>query len=207
MPGQPRRGSGRPTPGVGIRGPGQRPRTPVRATSVRGTEPAAPRPVRIGAPKPVAGPRARTQARPGTARRSAPVAAPRVRTGQPNRFTGRATVLALVLGALLLAYAYPVRIYLNQQSEIAALREHQRAQQEHIAGLQAESAKWNDPAYVESQACSRLYMCRPGDTLYIVVGGHAAGASPGAVPAATDRTWYDKLWSSVTSADHPGQQK
>ncbi len=74
--------------------------------------------------------------------------------------------------------------------------------------MQAESAKWNDPDYVESQARSRLHMCRPGDTLYIVVGGDPAGASPGAAPAATDRPWYDKLWSSVdAAADHPGQQK
>jgi cell division protein FtsB len=207
MPGQPRRGR-RPTPGVGIR-PAGRVRSSTRGTS----EPASqPRPTRLGAPvgastrgagRPRPNP-ARAGARPQAARR--PSVTGRARGAQPNRFTGRATVLGLVLGALLLAYAYPVRIYLNQQSEINALRAHQRAQQEHIAGLQAESDKWNDPTYVASQACSRLHMCRPGDTLYIVVGGDQSGDSP-TNAAPTKGPWYDKLWSSVRTADQPGKKK
>jgi len=108
--------------------------------------------------------------RPAGARRTTGTTTGR-RPTSPNRLTGRATVLVLVLSALLLAYAYPVRIYLNQQAEIAALRAHQRQQQAHIADLRAESAKWNDPAYVEAQARSRLQMGRPGETLYIVVDG------------------------------------
>jgi cell division protein FtsB len=210
MPGQPRRGS-RPTPGVGIRPAGRLRNSPRGATARNNPEPASqPRPIRLGTPvgtstrgtgRPRANP-ARSGARPGAVRR--PSATGRSRGTQPNRFTGRATVLGLVLGALLLAYAYPVRIYLNQQSEIDALRDHQRAQQQHIAGLQAESDKWNDPTYVASQACSRLHMCKPGDTLYIVVGGDQAGSAP-TNAASTNGPWYDQLWSSVTSADQPGK--
>src|SRR5258708_5783953 len=52
---------------------------------------------------------------------------PAMRPGapQPRRFTSRAVVLSLVLLALLLAYAYPVRVYLAQQAEIAALEQSQ----------------------------------------------------------------------------------
>ena len=216
MPGQPRRGT-RPTPGVGIR-PAGRLRSAPRGTGSRSfasrdnQEPQSqPRPIRLGTPvgtstrnggRPRANP-ARSGARPGAVRR--PSATSRPRGNQPNRFTGRATVLGLVLGALLLAYAYPVRIYLNQQSEINALRDHQRAQQQHIAGLQAESDKWNDPTYVASQACSRLHMCKPGDTLYIVVGGDQSGTAP-TNTASTSGPWYNQLWSSVTSADQSGKK-
>jgi cell division protein FtsB len=140
--------------------------------------------------------------------RRSPAGARRPGSPQPRRFTGRATVLALVLGALLLAYAYPVRIYLNQQAEIDALRAHQRAQRDHIEDLRTESAKWNDPAYVKAQAASRLGMTEPGKQLWFVVGGDTnATTDPGTGQAKDTGSWYGQLWTSLVAADQPGKGK
>ncbi len=117
-------------------------------------------------------------------------------------------MLALVLGALLLAYAYPVRIYLNQQAEIEALRAHQKAQRDDIEDLRTESAKWADPEYVKAQARSRLGMTEPGEQLWIVVGGDdPADTDPNSGKAKDSAAWFGQLWGSLTAADQPGKGK
>jgi hypothetical protein len=52
--------------------------------------------------------------------------------------------LGVVLLALMLAYAYPLRVYFAQQAEIAALEAGQREQRERIQRLAEEVARWND---------------------------------------------------------------
>ena len=78
---------------------------PARSNPSRGGQARGARPV-VGVP-----PRGAVGKRAAAKRTRAPAPA--------GRLTGRATALALVLGALLLAYAYPMRIYLNQQAQIA----------------------------------------------------------------------------------------
>ncbi|HKS98558.1 MAG TPA: septum formation initiator family protein, partial [Rugosimonospora sp.] len=132
--------------------------------------------------------------------------AKRTRPPQPHRFTGRATVLACVLGALLLAYAYPVRIYLNQQAQIASLQASQAAQSQRIKNLSDQSAKWNDPEYVKAQARSRLQMVKPGDVAYLIIDAGAPAtpsSDPDAGRAKNTGPWYAQLWSSVQAADKP----
>jgi hypothetical protein len=111
-----------------------------------------------------------------------------------------------VLGALLLAYAYPVRIYLEQQSRIAALEASQAAQQARINQLADESAKWDDPTYVASQARQTLQMVPPGSTAYFVSQAaptQPATSDPDAGRARDTGPWYGQLWSSVQAADKP----
>lgn len=149
----------------------------------------------------------RGSARPA-ARRSAAGKAGGVtqRTRAPERggVTTRAAVLAMVLLALLLAYAYPVRVYLAQQAEIAAIETQQAAQHRTIADLAEQRAKWDDPEYVKSEARRRLQYIFPGETPYVIIGGDPAAAER-ADTAATEPTkpapWYGKLWSSLASAD------
>jgi hypothetical protein len=116
-------------------------------------------------------------------------------------------VLGLVLFALLLAYAYPVHIYLNQQAQIAELEASQASQRQRIKGLQDETAKWTDPTYIATQARDRLGFVKPGDTVYIVTGGGAAdgNADPNAGKATNTGPWFGQLWSSVRAADKPRQ--
>jgi cell division protein FtsB len=115
-------------------------------------------------------------------------------------------LLGLVLGALLLAYAYPVRIYLEQQSRIAALRASQAAQQSRINEKADESAKWDDPAYQAAQATQTLQMVPPGSSAYFT--NRAAPSAPASQDPGTTATqatgpWYGQLWSSVQAADKP----
>jgi cell division protein FtsB len=132
-------------------------------------------------------------------------AAKRTRAPEPRRFTGRAMILSLVLLGLLLAYAYPVRVYLAQQAEIAALENSQASQREKIELLNQQAAKWNDPEYVKSQARQRLHMVLPGEKAMIVIdqsGGQQAAAGTG--PTGTTKTgkpWYGKLYSSIEAAN------
>jgi cell division protein FtsB len=151
---------------------------------------------------PRAGDRGRLSARPGNVRRPS---AKRTRAPEQRHFTGRAMVLCLVLLGLLLAYAYPMRVYLTQQAEISALEDSQATQREKIEQLNEQAAKWNDPEYIKSQARSRLHMVLPGEKPLVVIdptnGQGAAAGNP--VPSADKRPtpWYGKLWSSIDAAN------
>ncbi|MBO0869905.1 MAG: septum formation initiator family protein [Micromonosporaceae bacterium] len=128
---------------------------------------------------------------------------------EPNRFTGRATVLVLILGSLLLAYAYPVRIYLAQQARIASLEASQAAQRQRIQSLVLDVKKWDDPEYVSAQARSRLQMVKPGEVAYVITDPTAPpppGSDPDAGRAKDTGPWYAQLWSSVQAADNPRGQ-
>jgi cell division protein FtsB len=144
--------------------------------------------------------------RPAAARRAAPGgSAKRTRAPQPRRATGRSVVLGLVLLGLLLAYTYPVRVYLAQQAEISALEGQQAAQREKIGELRERSQKWDDPQFVISQARKRLNMGLPGEQNYVVVDPNAGPAADSAArdPAAAQqaRPWYGKLWWSIEAAN------
>jgi cell division protein FtsB len=151
---------------------------------------------------------ARSASRPASARRAAaPGTAQRTQAPQPSRFTGRAATLGLVLVALLLAYAYPMRIYLTQQAEIAALESNQQAQRARIQEKQTQVAKWNDKDYIIAMAHKRLQMVLPGDKAFVTgvpPGDPDAPTDPHAGQAINTGPWYGKLWSSVQAADKPG---
>jgi cell division protein FtsB len=126
---------------------------------------------------------------------SPPAAAPRT-----TRLTGRAAVLAVVICAIALSLAYPVREYITQRKQIDALVAQQQVMLNQVKGLQRQQARLNDPDYIEKVARQQLDMCFPRTTCYIVTGGQS--------PAGTARTprpgpapWYDKLWRSVQQAD------
>ena len=178
-PGGPSASRGLPSRGMPSRG--------ARGSNVRGRTPTRPEP-----PKRAAGTGAV-----GTAKR--------LRAPEPRRFTGRAMVLSLVMLGLLLAYAYPVRVYLTQQAEIAALEDSQADQSQRIDQLNIQAAKWNDPEYIKSQARKRLHMVLPGEKQYVVVDPSAgqadAAGAPGPNGANGPKPWYGKLWSSVEAAN------
>ena len=126
---------------------------------------------------------------------SPPAAAPR-----PTRLTGRAAVLAVVICAIALSLAYPIREYLTQRQQFDALVAQNQAMLAQVKSLQAEQARLSSPSYIEQLARQELDMCFPGTQCYIVEGGpSAAGAAPSAKPGPAP--WYDKLWRSVQQAD------
>ncbi|MGC5052645.1 FtsB family cell division protein [Micromonospora sp. DT48] len=149
----------------------------------------------------------RSAKRPAAARRTAAGSAvTRLSAPRSRGLTGRATVLFAVLIALALAYTYPVRVYLDQQADIERMEASQAAQRKLIAELTTQAEKWQDEAYIETQARERFFMRRPGEKMLILLddpAGAAREAGTGESPTPTDVSdaWYDTLWSSVRAAD------
>jgi cell division protein FtsB len=142
--------------------------------------------------------------RPAAARRTAATGATRRTVAtRPRAFTGRAAVLIIVLVSLALAYTYPVRVYLAQESKISKMQAGQAAQAKRIGGLSEEVAKWQDDEYVRTQARERLFYVRPGEVPLLVYSDPAAAARDAGkpLPAEAPDRWYDTLWSSVAAAN------
>ena len=109
-------------------------------------------------------------------------------------------MLAVVICAIALSLAYPIREYVNQRRQIDALVAQQQSMLSQVKSLQAQQARLSRPSYIEQLARQELDMCFPGTRCYIVEGsqprvGTAQAAKPGPAP------WYDKLWRSVQQAD------
>ena len=104
--------------------------------------------------------------------------------------------------ALALAYAYPVRVYLAQQAEIARMEAAQEVQRQRIKDLAAELSKWEDVDYVVAQARRRLYFVRPGEVAYVIVDPAASGLD-GTGKSSADGPWVSRLWSNLQAADNP----
>ena len=107
-----------------------------------------------------------------------PGAQPRRPPPERPRFTSRAAVLAVVVCAIALSLAYPVREYIAQRRQIDQLQAQSAATTAELARLRAEAQRLNDPAYIEQQAQDRLHMCLPGASCYVIIGGRPAGAVP-----------------------------
>ena len=130
--------------------------------------------------------------------------AARGRDGGRNRLPGRAAVLLLVLGMLGVAYAWPVREYFRQQAELSDLRASTSAAQASVDALEAEKARWADPAYIEAQARGRLHYVMPGEVAFTVVHPNQPNlvqTLPKTPPPV--QAWYDALWGSLRGADDP----
>lgn len=137
--------------------------------------------------------------------RPAPAARPRTTdpeaTGRGRGLTARGAALlavGLVAAASLLG---PVRAYAEQRSELAELRTDIAAREARVATLQAESARWDDPAYTAAQARARFGYVLPGETGYTVLGAPADPPSSAseATPTATATPGSGSLLDQVRS--------
>ncbi len=120
--------------------------------------------------------------------------------GRP-RLTSRAAVLAVVICAIALSLAYPVREYVAQQRQIDQLEAQHMMEEGQVRSLEAEQQQLSDPQYIEDQARARLNMCMPDETCYVIINGQTPGGllQP---PRASRGAWYVTLWKSVEQADH-----
>ena len=116
-----------------------------------------------------------------------------------TRLTGRAALLAVVICAIALSLAYPVREYLAQRQQIDQLLAQQQATAEQVAALRQEAAQLGQASYIEQRAQDTLHMCFPGEQCYEVIAGSPAAATRPGKPA--PNPWYAKLWQSVQRAD------
>jgi cell division protein FtsB len=124
------------------------------------------------------------------------------------QITQRAVALLVVVGLLVISYVGTLRIYLDQQSEMASAHREIAERQATIAKLEDELARWSDPSYIKTQARERLGWVMPGEVGYRVIGSDGAVVSGevGSIQGNSDpvkQAWYERLWSSVQAADQP----
>jgi cell division protein FtsL len=127
---------------------------------------------------------------------SGPAAVPRV-----TRLTGRAAVLAVVICAIALSLAYPVREYVAQRRQIDQLVAEQQTMLAQVKSLQAEQVRLSSRSYIEQLARQDLDMCLPGAQCYVIEGGPSPAGSAAGAQRSGPAPWYDKLWRSVQQAD------
>ena len=119
--------------------------------------------------------------------------------GDRVRLTSRAAVLAVVICAIALSLAYPVREYIAQRRQIDQLQAERQMLNGQLQALQHQQQRLGDPVYVEQLARNKLHMCLRGETCYIVIGGQTPHS--GAPTAAALTPWYERLWLSVQEAN------
>lgn len=125
--------------------------------------------------------------------------------------TRRALAVLSVLVVLALSYANSLRIYLDQQRDLAEAQVQIQQRTERISQLEDEKQRWNDPAYIKAQARERLGWLLPGETGYRVIGPDGKPLGTGVVldsenelpPGEHAEMWFDRLWGSVETADNP----
>jgi cell division protein FtsB len=122
---------------------------------------------------------------------------------RPSRLTGRAALLAVVMCAIALSLAYPVREYIGQRRQIDQLLSSQQSLSVQVKDLQAQQKRFSDPSYIEQQARDQLHMCLPAEKCYVIIGNNRP--APDATPPqkTTASPWYSKLWGSVRKANQP----
>lgn len=128
--------------------------------------------------------------------------------------TGRALVVVVVVVMLALSYASSLRIYLDQQHELAVAEQEVRERSAQINDLEDQLARWDDPAYVKAQARDRLGWVMPGEIGYRVVdeegkpiGGGVVIDAEQQLPAdEQESVWSDRLWGSIRAADAPARK-
>jgi cell division protein FtsB len=121
------------------------------------------------------------------------------------RFTSRAAVLAVVICAIALSLAYPVREYIAQARQIDGLLARRQVMLTQLRALQTEQQRLRNPAYVEQLAEDRLHYCLTGQTCYIIIGA-GQRQDGGRTPLVAGTSWYGRLWHSVQQADRTKPQ-
>ncbi len=123
-----------------------------------------------------------------------------VAAARSTRLTGRAALLAVVICAIALSLAYPVREYIAQRQQIDQLLAQQQTMAAQVKALEEQNARLGQSWYVEQQARDQLHMCFPREQCYEVISGQPTPAATASSAAPSD-PWYAKLWGSVQRAD------
>lgn len=129
---------------------------------------------------------------------------------QSSRVTGRAVVLILVVAVLTVSYASSMRAYLQQRAEITELKDTISERSANIDALEREKRRWQDPAYVRTQARERFGYLMPGETAFVVLDEdglplepQAELSDPETVGDQTPDAFWNGAWESVKLAGNP----
>jgi len=112
-------------------------------------------------------------------------------------------VLAVVLCAIALSLAYPIREYIAEHRQIDQLQAQNAAIAAQVKYLKSQQRSLTSPARIEQEARDNLHMCFPNQTCYEVI----APTKPHAGRAVQQEAapWYGRLWESVRKADAPAR--
>lgn len=115
--------------------------------------------------------------------------------------TGKAVVLAVVVCVLALTLAVPLRTYISQRGDAAAVAAEQQVLAEQVRELEIRKEQTDDPAYITAQARERLGYVMPGETPYQVQlpGARSRSDIENAPPPEPPGPWYSDLWSTATT--------
>ncbi len=133
--------------------------------------------------------------------------------------TGRAAVVAVVVAAVMLMLAYPLRAYVNQRHTITQLHEQSSASEQRQQRLSQEISRFDDPSYLAQKAATLGYV-EPGQRRYVVanssagssgVNGQVGQPDPSLqdqtaallAGSATPAAWYDRVVHSLTRPGKP----
>lgn len=105
----------------------------------------------------------------------------------------------MVVCALALTLAVPLRTYLTQRSEAEQVAEQREQLEADVARLTRENEQADDPAYVRAQARERLQYVMPGETPYQVQlpGATAPPVEDLTKPKHDNDPWYTDLWRPI----------
>ena len=112
-------------------------------------------------------------------------------------------ILGLVLCAIALSVAFPLRNYLGQRTELAQAVAAQQKLEQQRDELRARQAALTDPDYVAAEARRRLQYVSPGDTVFVVHAPPIATGAAAAAAAADDQPWYGNLWAELSDGGTP----
>ena len=117
--------------------------------------------------------------------------------------------MVIMLGLVVLAafvLVPTIGTYVDQRQQIAALEAAVQLSREQVEELESRRERWNDPAYITTQARERLYYVKPGEVIYLVDDDLPPELEPQEqAPVSEDveqtRTdWMSQLVRSVTEA-------
>nr|WP_239334120.1 septum formation initiator family protein [Frankia sp. CiP3] len=97
-----------------------------------------------------------------------------------SALTTRMTLLVVVICVLILTLAYPLRLYLQQQSQLNELAAQNAEQRKRVEALKTAVAGYDDPEWTRDEARMRLHFTQPGEKVYLA----PAAVSPPAAPSA-----------------------
>src|SRR5260370_12191660 len=102
----------------------------------------------------------------GTRSAAAAQAAALTAASRSTRLTGRAALLAVVICAIALSLAYPVREYIAQRQQIDQLLAQRATATAQVKALQDQATALGQASYIEQPAPDQLHMCFPDEKCY-----------------------------------------
>ena len=121
------------------------------------------------------------------------------------RLSGFTFVMLSILVLATVVLAPSLRTLVEQQNQIAQLRQAVEDKKHSVADLEGDIARWDDPAYIEAQARDRLVYVYPGDYTYLVIDDGTTVTTDDGAPISDDIQttkvdWVRALLGSLLTA-------